>query len=32
MAMMVLSAFTVVMCNIVADIVYGLLDPRIRYT
>jgi peptide/nickel transport system permease protein len=32
MAMMVLSAFTVVVCNIIADIIYGLLDPRIRYS
>jgi peptide/nickel transport system permease protein len=31
MAMMVLSAAAVVFCNIVADIIYGLLDPRIRY-
>jgi peptide/nickel transport system permease protein len=32
MAMMVLSAFSVVICNIIADIVYGFLDPRIRYS
>jgi peptide/nickel transport system permease protein len=32
MAMMVLSAFAVVVCNIIADIIYGLLDPRIRYS
>ena len=32
MAMMVLSAATVVACNLAADIVYGMLDPRIRYT
>jgi len=32
MAMMVLSAITIVLCNIVADIVYGLVDPRIRYS
>ncbi len=32
MAMMVLSALTVVACNIVADVIYGLLDPRIRYS
>jgi peptide/nickel transport system permease protein len=31
MAMMVLSAAAVVFCNLVADIIYGLLDPRIRY-
>jgi ABC-type dipeptide/oligopeptide/nickel transport system permease component len=31
MAMMVLSAAAVVFCNIVADIIYGLLDPRIHY-
>jgi peptide/nickel transport system permease protein len=31
MAMMALSAVTVVVCNIVADIIYGILDPRIRY-
>lgn len=31
MAMMVLSAAAVVCCNIVADVIYGLLDPRIRY-
>jgi peptide/nickel transport system permease protein len=31
MAMMVLSAAAVVFCNLVADILYGLLDPRIRY-
>jgi peptide/nickel transport system permease protein len=32
MAMMVLSALTIVLCNIIADIVYGLVDPRIRYS
>jgi len=32
MAMMELSAVTIVACNIIADIIYGLLDPRIRYT
>ena len=32
MAMMVLSALTVVACNLVADVIYGLLDPRIRYS
>jgi len=32
MAMMVLSAFSVVICNIIADIIYGFLDPRIRYS
>ena len=32
MAMMVLSAVAVVCCNLVADIIYGLLDPRIRYS
>ncbi len=32
MAMMVLSAVTIVMCNIIADIIYGLVDPRIRYS
>jgi peptide/nickel transport system permease protein len=32
MAMMVLSALTIVACNIVADVIYGLLDPRIRYS
>jgi peptide/nickel transport system permease protein len=32
MAMMVLSAMTIVLCNIVADVVYGILDPRIRYS
>jgi peptide/nickel transport system permease protein len=31
MAMMELSALTIVFCNIVADVVYGILDPRIRY-
>ncbi len=32
MAMMELSAVTIVACNIIADIMYGLLDPRIRYS
>jgi peptide/nickel transport system permease protein len=32
MAMMELSAVTIVICNILADIIYGLLDPRIRYS
>lgn len=32
MAMMVLSAFAVVCCNLIADVIYGLLDPRIRYS
>jgi peptide/nickel transport system permease protein len=32
MAMMVLSALTVVACNLVADVIYGFLDPRIRYS
>jgi peptide/nickel transport system permease protein len=32
MAMMVLSAVTIVLCNIIADILYGVLDPRIRYS
>ncbi len=31
MAMLVLSALTIVLCNLAADIVYALLDPRIRY-
>jgi peptide/nickel transport system permease protein len=31
MAIMVLSACTVVVCNLAADLVYGLLDPRVRY-
>jgi peptide/nickel transport system permease protein len=32
MAMMELSAVTIVVCNIIADIIYGILDPRIRYS
>jgi peptide/nickel transport system permease protein len=32
MAMMVLSAVTFVLCNIIADVIYGLVDPRIRYS
>ncbi|MDB5074322.1 MAG: diguanylate cyclase [Chloroflexi bacterium] len=32
MAMMELSAVTIVLCNIIADIIYGILDPRIRYS
>lgn len=32
MAMLTLSAATVVLCNLVADLLYALLDPRIRYT
>jgi peptide/nickel transport system permease protein len=32
MAMMELSAVTIVACNIIADIIYGMLDPRIRYS
>lgn len=31
MAMMVLSATMVVLCNLAADLIYGLLDPRVRY-
>jgi len=31
MAMLALSALTIVLCNLAADIVYALLDPRIRY-
>jgi peptide/nickel transport system permease protein len=31
MAMLVLSATSVIVFNIVADVVYALLDPRIRY-
>ena len=30
-ATVALSAFSVVVCNLIADVVYGLLDPRIRY-
>ncbi len=32
MAMMVLSALTIVFCNLIADVIYGILDPRIRYS
>jgi peptide/nickel transport system permease protein len=32
MALLVLSAAGVIVCNIVADVVYALLDPRIRLT
>lgn len=32
MAMMVLSSVTIVLCNIIADVIYGLIDPRIRYS
>ncbi|HWE63142.1 MAG TPA: ABC transporter permease [Chloroflexota bacterium] len=32
MAMLVLSSASVIGCNIIADVVYALLDPRIRYT
>lgn len=32
MAMLTLSAATVVLCNLVADLLYALLDPRVRYT
>jgi len=32
MAMMEMSAVTIVFCNILADIIYGILDPRIRYS
>lgn len=31
MAMLVLGAFFVVMFNLIADILYGVLDPRIRF-
>jgi len=30
MAMMVLSAATIVLCNLAADVIYALLDPRIQ--
>ncbi len=30
-AMLMLSAATVVACNLVADVLYALLDPRVRY-
>ena len=28
---MLVSAFIVIMFNLVADLLYGVLDPRIRY-
>jgi peptide/nickel transport system permease protein len=31
MAILVTFSFLVVMFNLIADIVYGVLDPRIRY-
>ncbi len=32
LAMMVLSAVTVVACNLIADLLYTVLDPRIHYS
>ena len=32
MAMLVLSAAAVVLFNLLADLLYGLIDPRIRYS
>jgi len=32
MAITFVYAILVVVCNVIADIVYGLLDPRITYT
>lgn len=31
MALLVLSAASVIVCNVIADVIYALLDPRIRY-
>jgi peptide/nickel transport system permease protein len=31
MGITVLVAFVVLMANLVTDLIYGLLDPRIRY-
>ena len=32
MAMLLMSAVTVIFFNLVADVLYGVLDPRIRYS
>ncbi|HEU4784442.1 MAG TPA: ABC transporter permease [Ktedonobacterales bacterium] len=32
MAMLLLAAFFVIMFNLIADILYGVVDPRIRYS
>jgi peptide/nickel transport system permease protein len=31
MAWLMVTAVAVILANLVADIIYGLLDPRIRY-
>jgi peptide/nickel transport system permease protein len=31
LAMLIISAFFVVMFNLIADVLYGVMDPRIRY-
>lgn len=31
MGVLLMGSLTVIVCNLLADIVYGLLDPRIRY-
>jgi ABC-type dipeptide/oligopeptide/nickel transport system permease component len=31
MGILLMGSFMVIMFNLLADIVYGLLDPRIRY-
>lgn len=31
MAMLLMSAVTVITFNLIADVLYGVLDPRIRY-
>jgi peptide/nickel transport system permease protein len=32
MGVLVLSAFFVVFCNLLADIAYAWLDPRVKYS
>jgi len=32
MAMLLLAAAFVIMFNLIADILYGVVDPRIRYS
>jgi peptide/nickel transport system permease protein len=31
LAILMVSSFTIIVCNLVADVLYGLLDPRIVY-
>jgi peptide/nickel transport system permease protein len=31
LAILMVSSFTIILCNLIADVLYGLLDPRIVY-